>query len=91
MSETKAPLRVAIIGTGRRSDYLYGPIVQALPQEVELVSVWGRSAESAKRLGESLGVPAYTDLAQLVRETAPVIGIVSVNYHSNGLVGLMAV
>ena len=91
MSEIKAPLRVAIIGTGRRSDYLYGPIVQALAQEVELVSVWGRSAESAKRLGESLGVPAYTDLAQLVRETAPVIGIVSVNYHSNGLVGLMAV
>ena len=39
MSEIKAPLRVAIIGTGRRSDYLYGPIVQALAQEVELVSV----------------------------------------------------
>ncbi|MCE7986519.1 MAG: gfo/Idh/MocA family oxidoreductase [Caldilinea sp. CFX5] len=91
MSESQAPLRVAIIGTGRRSDYLYGPILQALPHAVELVSVWGRSAESAKRLGESLGVPAYTDLAQLMRETAPVIGIVSVNYHSNGQVGLMAV
>ena len=25
------PLRVAIIGTAARSDYLYGPIVQALP------------------------------------------------------------
>ena len=91
MTERNTPLRVAIIGTGRRSDYLYGPIVRALSQEVELVAVWGRSTDSAKRLGESLGVPAYTDLDQLIRETAPVIGIVSVNYHSNGQVGLMAV
>ena len=91
MTERNTPLRVAIIGTGRRSDYLYGPIVRALPNDVELVSVWGRSAESAKRLGESLGVPAYTDLDQLIRETTPAVGIVSVNYHSNGQVGLMAV
>lgn len=91
MTERNTPLRVAMIGTGRRSDYLYGPIVRALSQEVELVAVWGRSTDSAKRLGESLGVPAYTDLDQLIRETAPVIGIVSVNYHSNGQVGLMAV
>lgn len=91
MTEQNTPLRAAIIGTGRRSDYLYGPIMRALPNEVELVAVWGRSADSAKRLGESLGVPAYTDLDQLIRETAPVLGIVSVNYHSNGQVGLMAV
>jgi predicted dehydrogenase len=85
-----APLRVAIIGTARRSDYLYGPIVHALGDQVELVAVWGRSKDSAQRLGESLGVPAYTDLDQLIRETAPQIGIVSVNYNANGEVGLMA-
>lgn len=87
----KVPLRVAIIGTARRSDYLYGPIVAALPNDVELVSVWGRSADSAARLGASLGVPHYTDLDKLIRETAPQIGIVSVNYNANGQVGLMAV
>src|SRR5690606_7212172 len=86
-----APLRVAIIGTARRSDYLYGPIVAALPDKVELVAVWGRSTESARRLGESLGVPWYTDLDKLIRETAPQIGIVSVTYQANGEVGLMAV
>jgi predicted dehydrogenase len=91
MTTTKTPLRVAIIGTARRSDYLYGPILQALPEEVELVSVWGRSADSAQKLGASLGVPWYTDLDKLVRETAPALGIVSVNYHANGQVGLMAV
>lgn len=87
----KEPLRVAIIGTAKRSDYLYGPIIAALPQEVKLVSVWGRSVESARRLGESLNVPWYTSMDRLVRETAPQIGIVSVAYSANGEVGLMAV
>ena len=56
----KTPIRVAIIGTAKRSDYLYGPILQALPHEVELVSVWGRSKDSTQKLSKSLGVPGYT-------------------------------
>jgi len=91
MSQTHRPLRVAIIGTAARSDYLYGPMLQALPHEVELVAVWGRSESSARRLGESLAAPWYTDLDKLVRETAPEIGIVSVAYGANGEVGLAAV
>ena len=84
------PLRVAIVGTASRSDYLYGPLLKALP-EVELVAVWGRSEASAKKLGESLDVPHFTDLDKLIRETAPQLGIVSVAYAANGEVGLMAV
>jgi predicted dehydrogenase len=87
----KHALRITIIGTAKRSDYLYGPLIKALPDEVELVSVWGRHGDSVERLGKSLDVPAYTDLDKLIRETAPEIGIVSVNYHANGEVGLMAV
>lgn len=87
----KHALRIAIIGTAKRSDYLYGPLIKALPDEVELVSVWGRHVDSVERLGKSLGVPAYTDMDKLMSETAPEIGIVSVNYHANGEVGLMAV
>jgi predicted dehydrogenase len=87
----KHPIRVAIIGTAKRSDYLFGPLIQALPEDVELVSVWGRHTDSVERLGQSLGVPAYTDLDKLVRETVPEIGVVSVSYHANGEVGLMAV
>jgi predicted dehydrogenase len=86
----REPIRVAIIGTAKRSDYLYGPLLKAM-DGVELVAVWGRSDSSARRLGESLGVPHYTDLDRLVRETAPAIGIVSVTYGANGEVGLMAV
>lgn len=85
------PIRVCLVGTAARSDYLYGPIIKALTSEVELVSVWGRSESSAQRLGESLDVPWYTDLEKLVRETAPQIGVVSVAYGANGKVGLMAV
>jgi predicted dehydrogenase len=84
------PIRIAIIGTAKRSSYLYGPLLKALP-EVELVSVWGRTAEHARQLGDSLGVPAYSNLDQLIRETAPQIGIVDVSYSANGEVGLMAV
>ena len=83
--------RVAIIGTARRASYLYGPLLKGLEREVELVSVWGRSKDSARGLGERLGVPWYTDLERLTRETAPEIGIVCVAYGANGEVGLMAV
>src|SRR5947209_5862392 len=85
------PMRVAIIGTAARSDYMYGPILKALPDEVDLAAVWGRSTASVQRLGQSLGVPWYTDLERLMRETAPQIGVVSVAYAANGEVGLMAV
>ena len=88
---SKYPLRVAIIGTAKRSEYLYGSLIKALPEDVELVSVWGRSVDSVERLGKSLGVPVYTSLDKLVRETTPQIGVVSVNYHANGEVGRMAV
>jgi predicted dehydrogenase len=91
MTQSKQPLRVAIIGTAARARYMYGPIVKALPEEVELVSVWGRSTDSARRLGERLGVPWYTNIDALIRETAPQIGIVCVAYGANGQVGLMAV
>jgi predicted dehydrogenase len=83
-------IRVAIIGTAKRSFGFYGRLLQQLPG-VQLVSVWGRSTDSASRLGESLGVPWYTDIDRLVRETAPHIGVVSVAYGANGEVGLMAV
>jgi predicted dehydrogenase len=88
---TNEPVRVAIIGTARRASYLYGPLLQAMPTEVKLVSVWGRSTDSARRLGEGLGMPWYTDLERLIRETAPQIGIVCVAYGANGEVGLMAI
>jgi len=87
----KEPLRVAILGPGRRSTNLYGPLIQALPEGVQLVGVWGRRQEASQRLGEALKVPWFTDLERLMRETAPQVGVVSVSPPANGEVGLMAV
>ena len=88
---THEPVRVAIVGTAARSSYLYGPLIKALPDEMTLVAVWGRSEGKARALGEELSVPYYTDLERMVRETAPQVGVVSVSYGANGVVGKMAV
>ena len=76
-NQPQEPIRVAIIGTAARAAGLYGPILRDLPG-AELVAVWGRSDESARRLGERLSAPAYTDLDRLIRETAPIMGLVCV-------------
>ena len=91
MTESKSPIRVAIIGTAHRSSYLYGPLLKSLLSHIQLVSVWGRSEESARKLGEYLEVPWYTRLDKLVSEMIPQVGIVSVAYPANGEAGLMAV
>ncbi|MFN8529707.1 MAG: Gfo/Idh/MocA family oxidoreductase [Anaerolineae bacterium] len=90
MSSTQR-VRVALIGTSPRAVYMFGPVLRGLAGDVEIVSVWGRSEGSAKRVGEALGVPWYLDIEKLKRETAPEIGIVNVSYGANGQVGLMAV
>jgi predicted dehydrogenase len=88
---THEPVRIAIVGTAARSSYLYGPLIKALPDEMKLVAVWGRSEGKTRALGEELSVPYYTDLERMVRETAPQVGVVSVSYGANGVVGKMAV
>lgn len=81
---------VALIGTGKRSGYMYGPLVKAMKDDLRLVSVWGRSEDSARALGELLEVPWYTDMDRLARDTHPAIGIVSLQKNANGSVGIMA-
>ena len=44
------PLRIAIVGTGNRSGYLYGPLIQAMKNDTTLVGIWGRSAEKTRAL-----------------------------------------
>lgn len=85
------PIRIAFLGAGRRALYLYRRIIEGMPESVELVGVWSRSEGSARQLGETLGVPWFTDMATLKSETGAVAGIVSVSYDANGAVGLQAV
>ncbi len=47
-------------------------------------------AAARRRLGEVLGTPHSTDLAELMRKTGAQIGIVTVAYAANWQSGLMA-
>ena len=85
------PVRIAFLGAGRRASYLYARLIAAMGEWVTLVGVWSRSEASAKRLGDEHGVPWYTSMERLKRETGAVAGIVSVSYSANGAVGREAV
>ena len=58
-------IRVAIIGAGKRSDYLYAPLLNILKDDVEFIGVWGRAEDKARELGEKYHVPWFTDLKHL--------------------------
>ena len=80
-------IRIIIVGTSKRSDYLYGPLLLLLQKDVEFVGIWGRSEERVRALGEKYSVPCFTDLERLRDEVRPEAAIVSVGYAANGEVG----
>ncbi|HLO13255.1 MAG TPA: Gfo/Idh/MocA family oxidoreductase [Anaerolineales bacterium] len=80
-------IRFAIIGTGKRSDYLYAPLLNVLKEDVEFVGVWGRSEDKARELGEKYHVPWFTDLDQMRNELQVDAAIVSVANPANGQIG----
>ena len=84
-------IRFAIIGTGKRSDDVYAPLLNILKEHVELVGVWGRSEEKARDLGEKYHVPWFADLNQLREELDVDAAIVSVAHPANGEIGVRTI
>ena len=80
-------IRFAIVGTGKRSDTLYAPLLNTLKEDVELVGVWGRSEDKARELGEKYHVPWFTALDQMRNELDVGAAIVSVANPANGEIG----
>jgi predicted dehydrogenase len=80
-------IRFVIIGTGKRSDYLYAPLLNILKEDVELAGVWGRSEDKARELGEKFRVPWFTDLKQMRNELQADAAVVSVANPANGEIG----
>ena len=85
------PLRIALVGAGRRAEVMYAPLCRMVQNDLEVVAVWSRSEAKAQSLAQHIGAPAYTDLERMVRETQPQAAIVSVSGRENGAVGLQAV
>src|SRR5215208_5453285 len=80
-------IRFAIIGTGKRSDTLYAPLLNILKEDVEFVGVWGKSEDKARELGEKYHVSWFTDLDQMRNELEVDAAIVSVANPANGEIG----
>jgi predicted dehydrogenase len=66
-----APLRIAIIGAGNRSQTIYLPILASLKPWVEVVAVCDPVQEHCQTLASLLGVPTFFDIRELVK-TMPV-------------------
>ena len=85
--EMNGRIRFAIIGTGKRSDDVYAPLLNILKEDVELVGIWGRSKDQARALGAKYHVPWFTKLEQLRNELDLEAVIVSVARPANGEIG----
>ena len=83
----KDRIRFVVIGAGKRSEYLYGPLLSMLKDDTELAGIWGRSEKRARMLGEKYHVPWYTDMEKMLSELQPEAAVVSVAYGANGEVG----
>jgi hypothetical protein len=62
------PLKIALIGTGARSQQVYGPLWGALKPWCELVAVCDPVEENGRRYAKEQDVPWYSDIRQLVKD-----------------------
>jgi hypothetical protein len=63
-----APLKVALIGAGRRSRNIYGPLWDALEPWCRIVAVCDPVEENGKRYADERGVAYYSDVRKLVED-----------------------
>lgn len=66
--EPGEPVSIAIIGAGFRSTQIYTPLYQSLIPWVKVVAVCDPVKEHADRVASALGVRAYYDIRDLVKD-----------------------
>jgi hypothetical protein len=62
------PLRLALIGAGNRAQTIYQPLWESLAPWCVPVAVCDPVSENCEKLAASLGVPAYSDIHELVKD-----------------------
>jgi len=62
------PLRIALIGAGNRAQSIYLPLWESLRPWCTPVAVCDPVKENGEKLSAALGVPAYTDIRELVKD-----------------------
>ena len=73
------PLRVALVGVGRRGTGVWLPVIGALRDRATLVAVGNRGAPRGKDAADSAGAPWFTDVETLLKEAQPQILVAAVN------------
>ena len=68
MQTDTAPIRFGIVGSGFRAHF-YHRVTRALPEHFQLCGIATTGEERAATLREKLGVPVYTSLEELVRQS----------------------
>ena len=71
MSETlvpNEPLKIAIVGAGQRMRNMYRPLFASLKPWIEVVAVCDPVKEHTDPLADQLGVPAYYNIHQLIKD-----------------------
>jgi predicted dehydrogenase len=80
-------MRFGLVGTGPWAKLVHGPALADTP-DVELVGVWGRSAERAAALAAALGASPYGDLDALVADVDAVAFAVPPDVQAELAVGV---
>ena len=64
------PVGVALVGTGNRARTIYAPLLRDyLSPWLQVVAACDPVRENCEAIAAELGVPAYHDLRELVRDT----------------------
>ena len=71
------PLRVVVVGAGRRGKGAWIPVTQALP-DTTLVAVCSRGAPRGKEAAEEANVPWFSDVEKMLDELEPNILVTAV-------------
>ncbi len=81
-------LKIALVGVGNRGRGTYLPIIQTMTDDFELVAVCDGRAPVVKEVGEQAGVPAFTDVADMVAAAKPDVAAVVITPSNNHQAGV---
>lgn len=81
-------LRIALVGVGNRGRGTYLPIIQTMKDDLELVAVCDEREELVAEVGEEAGVPAFTNVAEMVLGAKPDLAAVVITPSNNHQAGV---
>ncbi len=72
------PLKIAVVGAGRRGTGVWIPVAQALNDRATLVAICNRGAPRGKEAAENASVPHFTNVETMLTDIEPHIVVAAV-------------